>query len=108
MTAAPGDTRAALVRVWVVSDLKGIVLDASAHAKEVFGVTRRGLIGRNLYTFFDAERPMIMQCADVAASEQPVALAGWLRPRDAKPVSIHFTIQRESRALVPSLLWNFR
>ena len=108
MTTATGDARAARVRAWVVSDLEGIVLDACAHAEEVFRVTRRGLIGRNLYAFFDAERPMIMQCAGVAAREQPVALAGWLRPRDAKPVSIHFTIQRESSALVPSLLWNFR
>lgn len=108
MTTSTGDTGAPPVRVWVVSDLDGIVLDASADAEEVFRVTRRGLIGRNLYTFFDAERTTIMECAGVAAGEQPVTLAGWLRPRDAKPVSVRFTIQRESHALVPSLRWTFR
>ena len=67
MREAAGYTGAAPVRPWVLTDLEGVVLDASTDAKDLFRITRRGLIGRSLYSFFDAERTTVMHCASVAA-----------------------------------------
>ena len=107
MRESTGNTDAAPVRPWVLTDLQGVVLDASTDAEELFRITRRALIGRNLYTFFDGERPTIMHCASVAASVQPVTLAGRVRPRESKPLSVRVAIQSESDARSPSLRWTF-
>lgn len=103
-----GNTGAAPVRPWVLTDLQGGVLDASTDAEDLFRITRRGLIGRNLYTFFDGERTTVMHCASVAASAQPVTLAGRVRPRDGKPLSVRVAIQRQPDTRSPSLQWTFK
>src|SRR5687767_1422611 len=86
---------------WVLTDLRGDIVDVSADGASLFHRTRSGLIGRNLYDFFDRERASVIHCAGVAARGGPISFEGLIRPRDRKPFPMRVTIQATSVASVP-------
>ena len=95
-------------RPWVLTDIKGVVLDASDDVDSLVNVTRRSFIGRNLFIFFEREREMIAKVA-LTATREPATLATWLRPRDRKPTPVRVLIHavREGSANMPWLRWRF-
>ena len=61
-------------RPWVLTDIEGVVLDASNNLDRLVHLTRRCLIGRHPFIFLDRDRETI---ADIAAlaTRQPATLA---------------------------------
>jgi PAS domain-containing protein len=99
---------AVLFRPCVLTDAEGVVLDASNNVDRLVNLTRRGLIGRNLFMFFDRDREMVADVAAVA-TRQPATLATRLRPRDRKPTPVWIRIHavRGRGANLPRLRWSF-
>jgi hypothetical protein len=95
-------------RPWVLTDTKGMVLDASDDVDALVNVARRSFIGRNLFIFFDRDRELIAKVA-LAATRAPATLATRLRPRDRKPTPVRVFIHavREGGANMPLLRWGF-
>ena len=81
------------------------MLNASDDVARLFYLTRRALIGRDLYTFFDAEREAVIRGAAVAATGSRVTLMARVRPRDRKPLQVRVVIEPTSNVIMPDLRW---
>jgi PAS domain-containing protein len=109
MLQATGGIGAVPIRPWALTDVKGVLLDASDDVGRLVNVTRRKLIGRNLLIFFDRDRELIELVAAAAARGQPATLPTRLRPRDRKPIPVRILVQAEPErsATLTSLRWTF-
>jgi hypothetical protein len=93
---------------WVVTDLYGMLLEASREAASMLNLSVAGLRSRQLLVFFDGEREHWRQALRAAAAGLMVDREGTLRPRDKRPLLVRAEITkapgwRDGEAL----LWTF-
>jgi hypothetical protein len=93
---------------WVVTDLYGMLLEASRGAAEMLNLSVTGLRSRQLLVFFDGEREHWRQALRAAAAGLMVDREGAVRPRDKRPRLVRAEITkapdwRDGEAL----LWTF-
>ena len=93
---------------WVVTDLYGMLLEASREAAEMLNLSVTGLRSRQLLVFFDGEREHWRQALRAAAAGLMVDREGAVRPRDKRPIQVRAEISkapdwRDGEAL----LWTF-
>ena len=72
---------------WVVTDLYGMLLEASREAADMLNLSVTGLRSRQLLVFFDGEREHWRQALRAAAAGLMVDREGAVRPRDKRPVA---------------------
>jgi len=93
---------------WVVTDLYGMLLDASQSAAGMLNLSVTGLRRRQLLTFFDGEREHWRQALRAAAAGLMVDRQGALRPRDKRPVVVRAEISKaHDWPSAEALLWTF-
>lgn len=90
---------------WVISDERGIILDASAEAARLLNGSRRGLQQRNLIIFFDDDRAAWQNALARACSGERVVRSGRLRPKERRPVTLSVEIVRSTAWQRPALHW---
>ena len=93
---------------WVVTDLYGMLLEASREAADMLNLSVTGLRSRQLLVFFDGEREHWRQALRAAAAGLMVDREGAVRPRDKRPLLVRAEITkapdwRDGDAL----LWTF-
>jgi len=93
---------------WVVTDLYGMLLEASREAAAMLNLSVAGLRSRQLLVFFDGEREHWSQALRAAAAGLMVDREGAVRPRDKRPLLVRAEITkapdwRDGDAL----LWTF-
>jgi hypothetical protein len=93
---------------WVVTDVYGLLLDASREAADMLNLSVAGLRSRQLLVFFDGEREHWRQALRAAAAGMMVDREGAVRPRDKRPLVIRaeITKTRDCRH-GDTLLWTF-
>jgi hypothetical protein len=93
---------------WVLTDLYGMLLEASREAAEMLNLSVAGLRSRQLLVFFDGERDHLRSALRAAASGLMVDREGALRPRDKRPVLVRAEITKAADWRdCPALLWTF-
>ena len=93
---------------WVVTDLYGLLREASPEAAHLFNLSAAGLRGRELLVFFDGEREHWRQALRAAAAGMMVDREGTVRPRDRRPLFIRAEITRtRDWRHGETLLWTF-
>jgi len=93
---------------WVVTDLYGLLLEASREAAHMLNLSVAGLRGRPLLVFFDGEREHWRQALRAAAAGMMVDREGAMRPRDKRPVFIRAEIiKTQDWRHGDILLWTF-
>jgi len=93
---------------WVVTDLYGMLLEASREAADMLNLSVAGLRSRQLLVFFDGEREHWRSALRAAASGLMVDREGALRPRDKRPVLVRAEIiKAPDWRDCPALLWTF-
>ena len=93
---------------WVVTDLYGLLLEASREAAHMLNLSVAGLRGRQLVVFFDGEREQWRQALRAAAAGMMVDREGAVRPRDKRPVQVRAEISKvQDRLDRDALLWTF-
>lgn len=90
---------------WVISDERGIILDASAEAARLLNGSRRGLQQRSLILFFDDDRAGWHSAVARACSGERVVRSGRLRPKERRPVTLSVEIVRSTGSQRPALHW---
>ena len=80
--------------VWVVTDQRGEILEASAEAAQLLSVTPAHLRQRSLLLFFLADRPEWIRVLQDAARGATIERAGWIRPRDRRPRPVRVELTR--------------
>jgi hypothetical protein len=93
---------------WVVTDVRGGVLDLCPTMEAWLNTRRRHVLGRDLYVFFARDREGLIQSGRRAAVTGPVATTAMLRPRERKPFAVDLEIVPESDSRVPDLRWRFQ
>jgi hypothetical protein len=83
--SAEGGTRESGGETWVLTDLRGEILEASGSAAAMLSVTAGHLRQRSLLLFFSQDRPEWNRLLGVAARGETLARSGWIRPRDRRP-----------------------
>jgi hypothetical protein len=93
---------------WVVTDLYGLVLEASREAADMLNLSVAGLRRRQLLVFFDGEREHWRQALCAAAAGMMVDREGAVRPRDKRPLFIRAEITKtQDWRHGDALLWTF-
>jgi hypothetical protein len=93
---------------WVVTDLYGLLLEASRDAADMLNLSVAGLRSRQLLVFFDGEREHWRQALRAAAAGMMVDREGVLRPRDKRPLFIRAEITKtQDWRHGDTLLWTF-
>ena len=93
---------------WVVTDLYGLLLEASREAAHMLNLSVAGLRGRQLVVFFDGEREQWRQALRAAAAGMMVDREGAVRPREKRPLAIRAEITRtRDWRHGETLLWTF-
>jgi hypothetical protein len=93
---------------WVVTDLYGMLLEASREAASMLNLSVAGLRSRQLLVFFDGEREHWGQALRAAAAGLMVDREGTLRPRDKRPRLVRAEITRaQDWQDGDALLWTF-
>lgn len=93
---------------WVLTDAQGIILDASVAAAGFLGGSRRGLVGRSLYLFFQNDRMAIArQVATVASLRAPRMFVGRVRPKERKPVDVSVEMRPKAATEPAQIVWTF-
>jgi hypothetical protein len=93
---------------WVITDLYGMLLEASREAADMLNLSVTGLRSRQLLVFFDGDREHWRQALRAAAAGLMVDREGAVRPRDKRPRLVRAEIVkatdwRDGEAL----LWTF-
>lgn len=93
---------------WVVTDVYGLLLEASREAADMLNLSVAGLRRRQLLVFFDGEREHWRQALRAAAAGMMVDREGAVRPRDRRPLVVRaeITKARDWRD-GDALLWTF-
>ena len=93
---------------WVVTDVYGLLLEASREAAHMLNLSVAGLRSRQLLVFFDGEREHWRQALRAAAAGMMVDREGAVRPRDKRPLFIRAEITRtRDWRHGDALLWTF-
>jgi PAS domain-containing protein len=93
---------------WVVTDLYGLLLEASREAADMLNLSVTGLRNRQLLMFFDGEREHWRQALRAAAAGLMVDREGTVRPRDKRPRLVRAEISRAPDWRDgEALLWTF-
>ena len=93
---------------WVVTDLYGMLLEASREAAVMLNLSVTGLRSRQLLTFFDGEREHWRQALCAAAAGMMVDREGAVRPRDRRPLMVRAEITKaQDWVHRDALLWTF-
>jgi PAS domain-containing protein len=93
---------------WVVTDLYGMLLEASREAADMLNLSVTGLRSRQLLVFFDGEREHWRQALHAAAAGLMVDREGAVRPRDKRPRQVRAEIVKApDRRDGDALLWTF-
>jgi hypothetical protein len=93
---------------WVVTDLYGMLLEASRDAASMLNLSVAGLRSRQLLVFFDGEREHWREALRAAAAGLMVDREGTLRPRDKRPLLVRAEITKASDWRDgDALLWTF-
>ncbi len=79
---------------WVVTDVYGLLLEASREAADMLNLSVAGLRSRQLLVFFDGEREHWRQALRAAAAGMMVDREGAVRPRDRRPLFIRAEITK--------------
>ena len=94
---------------WVVTDLRGEILDASRGAAAMLSVTAGHLRQRSLLLFFSQDRPEWNRLLGVAARGGTLARSGWIRPRDRRPRAVTVELSGAAdEARHDAVIWRFR
>jgi hypothetical protein len=93
---------------WVVTDLYGLLLEASREAAAMLNLSVAGLRSRQILVFFDGEREHWRQALRAAAAGLMVDREGPVRPRDKRPVRVRAEITKAQHwPDGEALLWTF-
>jgi hypothetical protein len=93
---------------WVVTDLYGMLLEASREAGDLLNLSVGGLRSRQLLVFFDGEREEWGKALRAAAAGLMVDREGAVRPRDKRPVQVRAEITKAPDwSDGNALLWTF-
>jgi hypothetical protein len=93
---------------WVVTDVYGLLLEASREAAAMLNLSVAGLRQRQLLVFFDGEREQWRQALRAAAAGMMVDCEGAVRPRDRRPLFVRAEISRAPDWRGgDALLWTF-
>lgn len=90
---------------WVLTDTRGEILDLNSDAARLLGLSRRALISRQWYLFFNGNRNAGIAAARAAATGTPVRLVACLRPRERKPFTVDLVVTAQAHEPCPELLW---
>ena len=101
----PSRVRAAPAPPTVVTDYSGQIVSANPHAARLLNLTMRGVVGRSLLTFFDADRTRIAAQMRRAAEGRIVQVTAVVRPRERKPYSARVEISAAPFERGPCLEW---
>ena len=94
---------------WVVTDVRGEILDASRGAAAMLSVTAGHLRQRSLLLFFSQDRPEWNRLLGVAARGETLARSGWIRPRDRRPRAVTVELSgAPDEARQDAVIWRFR
>lgn len=98
---APSDT-------WLVTDCRGIILEASGPGARLLSASQRGLRQRNLIVFFEHDRDGWRDAMMRAARGERIVRSGHVRPKERRPIRVHVEIHKTNDGIAPPLLWTFR
>ena len=93
---------------WVLTDVRGAILEASGSAAAMLSITAGHLRQRSLLLFFSADRLEWNRLLGVAARGETLARSGWIRPRDRRPRPV--TVQLSGApdpARQDAVIWRF-
>lgn len=90
----------------VVTDSCGRIQYTSNEGARLLNATPRGLFQRSLVTFFDAGREVWQDAVRRASAGEFVELAGRLRPKERKPLSVIVRITSRTAAAGITLEWS--
>lgn len=94
--------------MWVVTDGYGMLVEASREAAVMLNVSRAGLRGRQLLTFFDGEREHWRGALRAAMSGQTADCEGAVRPRERRPRRVRAEISKTVDVFArDAVLWTF-
>ncbi len=98
---SPSDT-------WLVTDARGVILEASSLGAHLLSASQRGLRQRNLIVFFEHDRDGWRDAMVRADRGERIVRSGHLRPKERRPIRVQVQIQKTRDPGGPSLLWSFR
>ena len=93
---------------WLVTDSRGIILEASTPAARLLSASQRGLRQRSLIVFFEQDRDGWRDAMTRASRGERVVRSGHLRPKERRPIRVHVEIQKTTGEIAPPMLWSFR
>jgi DNA-binding response OmpR family regulator len=94
---------------WVITDSVGLILEVSAEAAHMLGLSAGHLRGRLLLTYFDGNRVEWSRALVQAHAGQVVERDGRLRPRDRRPLLISAVLATaRDYPIAGAVLWTFR
>jgi len=105
--ALTGVASESLSDTWLVTDLRGTILEASTLGAHLLSASQRGLRQRNLIVFFEQDRDGWRDAMVRADRGERIVRMGQLRPKERRPVRVQVQIQKSSDRGAPSLLWSF-
>jgi CheY-like chemotaxis protein len=94
--------------VWLITDSRGSILDASPLGMQLLSASMRGLRQRSLLVFFEHDRDGWRAAMTRASRGERIVHSGHLRPKERRPVRVHVEIQKMADGGAPPLLWTFR
>ena len=76
----------------VITDLDGVIHEASENAHSFLGVSARSAVGRNLLLFFAEDRLAVLASIRRLTQLERVEGSARLKPRDRRPIPVRFCI----------------
>jgi CheY-like chemotaxis protein len=93
---------------WLVTDARGVILEASSLGAHLLSASQRGLRQRSLIVFFEHDRDGWRDAMVRADRGERIVRSGHIRPKERRPVRVQVQIQKTRDPGGPSLLWSFR
>ena len=98
---SPSDT-------WLVTDSRGVIVEASTLGARLLSASQRGLRQRSLLVFFEQDRDGWRDAMTRASRGERIVRSGHLRPKERRPIRVQVEIQKTTDEIAPPLLWSFR
>ena len=93
---------------WLITDVRGTILEASTLGAHLLSASQRGLRQRSLIVFFEQDRDGWRNAMVRADRGERVVRMGQLRPKEHRPIRVQVQIQKTSDGGAPYLLWSFQ
>lgn len=106
-SAVNGGAPGADSQAWIVTDDRGLILQASAEGARLLSGTPRSLQQRNLIVFFEQDRDAWCASMTRASRGERVTRSGRLRPKERRPIAVRVEIKSTIDEIPPALLWTF-